>query len=81
MVFRPGLTGSGARQPGAARSHNIRHRPVSGQQPNDSDQPFAHYPRTSTGRSATPVCVPRATSNSGGPAHTGVALRPVLARG
>ncbi len=41
MLFRPGGTRSGARQPGAARSHHTRERQVSGAKTNGSYEPTA----------------------------------------
>ena len=41
MPFRPGMTRSGARQPGAVRSHNTHERQVSAKQTNDQNEAIA----------------------------------------
>ena len=59
MVFRPGGTRSGARQPGAVRSHNTPERQVSAASPKGSNEPLCqafhngHYEKTPVMRSSS----------------------------
>ena len=45
MLFRPGMTRSGARQPGAVRSLNTHERQVFGPPTNDRSEPIADRDR------------------------------------
>ena len=53
MLFRPGMTRSGARQPGAVRSLNSHERQVFGPPTNGSSEPKAEFqPPRQAGRSS-----------------------------